>query len=217
MVVRRWSSQVGGNQLNGDVKVFEHAVHTPQYPSKDMIRYVSHIFRMTLWRPLTSASTWRKNFLKAKVLAVCATAVQSRILGPTKLLRFETSSHYPMIHVLLIEHLSKQNCRTHRLKIRRKGHLVTFMRNIRAVDINLQLSGLGARATYPLSLWLCMVILGIFNEAWSRSVPWLQPFYPGSQQSITKSNYKNTHIGIAGWFTQYTYTYIIYTILYKYI
>eukprot|EP00434_Breviolum_minutum_P016173 symbB.v1.2.014252.t1/scaffold1038.1/size142643/12 len=29
---------------------------------------------------------------------------------------------------------------------------------------------LGARATYPLSLWLCMVILGIFNEAWSRSV-----------------------------------------------
>ncbi len=72
-----------------------------------MIRYVSHTFRMTLWRPLTSASTWRKNFLKAKVLAVCATAVQSRILGPTKLLRFETSSHNPMIHVLLIEHLSK--------------------------------------------------------------------------------------------------------------
>lgn len=48
-----------------------------------------------------------RTFLKAKVLAVCATAVQSHILGPTKLLRLNTWNYQWNLMCFWLKHLSK--------------------------------------------------------------------------------------------------------------
>lgn len=53
-----------------------------------------------------------RTFLKAKVLAVCATAVQSRILGPTKLLRLNTWNFQTEISMCFWLNIY-QNCRTY--------------------------------------------------------------------------------------------------------